>query len=152
MTASNPRTLPNPSPNKSRNSHQPVQELAQHAVEAALSKKATDIVVMDMRDVSGVADIFVICTGTSELQIKAIVEAIKERIREFADEKPWHIEGYTGLQWVLMDYVDLVVHVFNEEKRAFYDLERLWGDAPKEGVPEDAVQAQIALFQPPSEK
>ena len=151
MTASNPKTLPNHPPNKSRNAHQPVQELAQHAVEAALSKKAFDIVVMDMRNVSGVADLFVICSGSSELQIKAIVEAIKGRIREFADETPWHVEGYSSLQWVLMDYVDLVVHVFNEEKRAFYDLERLWGDAPKEGIDEDAVRATISLLQPGEE-
>ena len=148
MAASNPRTLSNHPAKKSRKTHRPVQELAQLAVEAALSKKAFDIVVMDMRKVSGIADLFVLCSGSSELQIKAVVEAVKERVKEFADERPWHVEGYAGLQWVLMDYVDLVVHVFNEEKRAFYDLERLWGDAPKERIAEDALLESISLLQP----
>ena len=148
MTASNPKTLSNHPVKKTRKNHLPVHELAQHAVEAALSKKAFDIVVMDMRKVSGIADLFVLCTGSSELQIKAIVEAIRERIREYANERPWHVEGYEGLQWVLIDYVDLVIHVFNEEKRAYYDLERLWGDAPREGVPDDAVLDTISLLQP----
>lgn len=146
MTASNPKTIANHPTTKSRKTHQPVQELAQHAVEAALSKKASDIVIMDMRKVSGVADLFVLCTGSSDLQIKATVEAIKERILEHAGERPWHIEGYEGLQWVLMDYVDLVVHVFSQEKRTFYDLERLWGDAPRESVPEDVVLSTLALL------
>ena len=148
MTTPNPQTFSNQPETKSRESQLPAQELAQHAVEAALSKKATDIVIMDMRKVSGVADLFVICTGTSELQIKAIVEAIKDRIKEFADEKPWHLEGLESLQWVLLDYVDLVVHVFNEEKRQYYDLERLWGDAPKEGVSEEDVLTAISLLNP----
>ena len=126
----------------------PVYELAQHAIEAAFEKKAVDIVVMDMRNVSGVADIFILCTGTSDLQIKAIYQSIKARIREFGDELPWHIEGTDSLQWVLMDYVNLVVHIFSEEKRAFYDLERLWGDAPKEAVSEEDLIASISILKP----
>ena len=132
---------------KSRTTHLPVNELAQIAVEAALSKKAYDIVIMDMRAVSGVADIFVLCTGSSDLQIKAIVEGVRMQIKEDAQELPWHTEGTNNMQWVLLDYVDLVVHVFNEEKRAYYDLERLWGDAPKEEVSEDSVVASIAMLQ-----
>ena len=126
----------------------PVYELAQHAIEAAFSKKAMDIVVMDMREVSGIADIFVLCTGTSDLQIKAIYQAIRARIREYGDELPWHMEGTESLQWVLLDYVNLVVHIFSEEKRGFYDLERLWGDAPKEAVSEEDLIESIAILKP----
>ena len=132
----------------SSTSHLPVHELAQHAIEAAFSKKANDVVVMDMRSVSGVADIFILCTGTSDLQIKAIYQSIRERIRDFGDELPWHTEGTDSLQWVLMDYVNLVVHIFSEEKRAFYDLERLWGDAPKEAVSEEALLESISILKP----
>lgn len=133
---------------KEKTNHLPVQKLAQLAVEAAQSKKASNIVVMDMRSVSGVADFFVICTGTSDLQVKAILEAVRMHIREHADERPWHTEGHESLQWVLIDYVDLVVHVFSEEKRDFYDLERLWGDAPKAEISEDAVLEAISILNP----
>ncbi|MFK7846812.1 MAG: ribosome silencing factor [Rhodothermales bacterium] len=146
MTA-NQKVLPTDTPLKSRANYLPVNELAQFAVEAILSKKGTDIVVMDMRAVSGVADIFIICSGSSELQIKAIAEAVRMEIKENASELPWHSEGLTTLQWVLLDYVDLVVHIFNEEKRTFYDLERLWGDAPKEDVAEDTIVESIAILQ-----
>ena len=132
----------------SSTSQLPVHELAQHAIEAAFSKKAIDVVVMDMRSVSGVSDIFVLCTGTSDLQIKAIYQAIRQRIREYGDELPWHVEGTDSLQWVLMDYVNLVVHIFSEEKRAFYDLERLWGDAPKENVSEEALLESLSILKP----
>ena len=128
--------------------HLPVHELAHHAIEAAFEKKASDIVVMDMRSVSGVADIFVLCTGTSDLQVKAIHQSIRARIREFGDELPWHTEGTDSLQWVLMDYVNLVVHIFSEEKRAFYDLERLWGDAPKESVSEEDLIESLSILKP----
>ena len=126
---------------KKRKTAAPARILAIHAIEAALEKKATDIVVLDMQAVSGVADYFVICTGESELQVKAIFEAVKDRIEEQCHERPWHHEGTDHRQWVLVDYVDLVVHIFSPEKRAFYDLERLWGDAPLERVPEEASSA-----------
>lgn len=132
---------------KKRTTRNPVHLLAAHAVDAALDKKAREVVVMDVRGVSGVADCFVVCTGESDIQIKAIAEAVKERIREAYGERPWHTEGYDNLQWVLLDYVDLVVHVFSEEKRSFYSLERLWGDAPIEHVPDDASAADVKLLQ-----
>ena len=108
--------------------------LVAHAVEAMLDKKARDITVMDMRDVAGFVDYFVIGTGDSELQVKAVAEEIRARVRTQCDEKPWHMEGAGAWQWVLLDYVDVVAHVFSPEKRAFYDLERLWGDAPRKHV------------------
>ena len=133
---------------KKRKTQTPARVLALHAVEAALDKKATDIVVLDMRAVSGVADYFVICNGESDLQVKAIYEAVEDRLRAECDERPWHREGQEHRQWVLLDYVDLVVHVFLAEKRAVYDLERLWGDAPIEHVPDDTGSSdEVALLQ-----
>ena len=142
---------PSRTKDKKRRSLTPVRMLARHAVDAVLSKKALDIVVLDMRAVSGVADYFVICTGESDLQVKAIHEAVEDTIREQCEERPWHREGQEHRQWVLLDYVDLVVHVFNPEKRAYYDLERLWGDAPREEVTEDVSSADdVELLQEPA--
>ena len=131
---------------KQRATRNPVTLLASHAVDAVLEKKARDIVLMDMRQVSGVADIFILCTGDSDLQIRAIVEGVRERIRENCDERPWHVEGTEHYQWVLLDYVDLVVHVFTPEKRGYYDLERLWGDAPTEEIEETSSSEEIAML------
>lgn len=128
--------------NRNRNSP---QTLAREALRAAIEKKATDLVVIDIRDVSSVADFFVVCTGDSPRQIKAIADGIREDIRENCDEKPWHTEGYNGLEWILLDYVDVVVHVFNEDKRTFYDLERLWGDVNMAQIEDENVD--IALLQ-----
>ncbi len=101
---------------------------------------------MDMRDVSGVSDYFVICTGDSDIQIKAIADAIRERIKSECQELPWHTEGTGHHQWVLLDYVDVVAHLFDNERRGFYDLERLWGDAPRERVPEDGSSVDVKLL------
>ncbi|MFQ5571979.1 MAG: ribosome silencing factor [Rhodothermales bacterium] len=133
---------------KKRTTPTPARVLAAHAVEAALDKKAVDLVVLDMHEVSGVADYFVVCTGDSDLKLKAICDAVEDRIKDTCNERPWHREGYEHRQWILLDYVDVVVHLFSPEKRAFYDLERLWGDAPIEHVPEDATSAtDVALLQ-----
>jgi ribosome-associated protein len=121
--------------------------LAIEAVDAVLDKKAHDVAVMDMHGVSGVADYFVVCTGDSDLQIRAIADRVEERLREQYGERPWHREGYEHLQWVLLDYVDLVVHVFTAERRAFYGLERLWGDAPVEQVPDESSGGAVRLLQ-----
>lgn len=148
MPVSAPRPpLPVRTEEKKRASATPVQQLVAEAVEAVLSKKGHDITLMDMRGVSGVADFFLLCTADAELQTRAIVDAVQERLRERCGERPWHIEGYEHLQWVLLDYVDLVVHVFMPERRTFYNLERLWGDAPREQIPDDATPARIRLLQ-----
>ena len=143
-----PKFVPARTKAKKRKTPTPARVLAAEAIEAAIDKKALDIVVLDMRQVSGVADYFVICTGESDIQVKAIYEAIEMRIKEAYHERPWHHEGTDHRQWVLIDYVDLVIHIFSPEKRAFYDLERLWGDAPMERVPEEASSAaDIHLLQ-----
>jgi len=102
-----------------------------HSVAAAQDKKAEDVVVLDLRGLSDVTDYFVICHGSSERQVHAIVDSIQERLVRELDLKPKHVEGLRSANWVLMDYIDFVVHVFLEERRQFYRLERLWGDARK---------------------
>lgn len=106
----------------------PSRELLQLAADAARSKKAEDVVGLDLSTLQGVADYFLICSAQSEPQVKAIAEAVEERLRE-AGERVWHIEGREGRRWVLLDYVDIVVHVFHAKTREYYLLERLWGDA-----------------------
>lgn len=145
------RERPAPQKPRRRTTRNPVRQLAAEAVEAMLDKKALDITVMDMRKVSGVADYFVVGTGESDLQIKAIADAVTERIRENFQERPWHTEGYEGRQWVLLDYVDLVVHVFSNDKRLFYSLERLWGDAPRESVSSNGSASDVSLLQEPGD-
>lgn len=104
--------------------------LLRAAAAAAAAKKARDPVAFDLRTLAGVADYFLICSGASEVQVMAIAEAVEERLHEHG-ASPWHVEGLTGRRWVLLDYVELVVHVFHEKTREYYLLERLWGDARK---------------------
>ena len=104
------------------------RSLLARAAHAAAAKKAHDPVALDLRELDGVCDYFFICSASSEVQVKAIAEAIEERLRE-AGAKPWHVEGLGGRRWVLLDYVELVVHVFHENTREYYLLDRLWGDA-----------------------
>ena len=117
-------------------------EIAKNAAEIALSKKASDVVLMDLRKVSSMADYFLICTGDVDLHVKAIVDEIKGRLRD-QRIKPWHVEGYQNLNWVLMDYVDVVVHVFRPEMRDFYNLEKLWGDAPMQSFADSEAQPAV---------
>ena len=142
---SNTQQQPTSRPKK-RSTPAPARALARQAVDAVLDKKATDVVVMDMREVSGVADYFVLCTAESDRQVKAVADAVQDEIREAHRERPWHREGLDHLQWVLLDYVDVVVHIFDAERRQFYDLERLWGDAPREEVPNDGAADQVDLL------
>ncbi len=130
---------------RKRSTATPARNLARLVVEAMLSKKAVDVVVIDVRKVSGVTDYYVICTGESDMQVRAITDAVQEQVKEQTGERVWKREGTDRLQWVVLDYVDVVVHVFDKERRAFYDLERLWGDAPSEEVGEDSER--IALLE-----
>jgi len=113
--------------------------LAKKAAQLALEKKAEDIVIMDVRKLTSVTDFFVICSAESSVQLKAIVDHIVEEL-EKKGVKAWHIEGYTNLSWVLIDYVDVVVHAFLKPAREFYGLERFWGDAKFEYITEDSVK------------
>lgn len=104
------------------------QEMVRVAVEAARNKKAKDIVALDIRDVSVFADYFVICSGNSTTQVKAIADEIEEKMDQ-AGYLLDHVEGYREERWILLDYKDVVIHVFHAHERDFYNLERLWRDA-----------------------
>jgi ribosome-associated protein len=103
---------------------------ARVAAEAALSKKAENVVILDVRGLTTYADYFVIATGTSDRQVSAIADAIDEEMKK-AGHDPIGVEGYTKGHWVLLDFGDVVAHVFYEEARMFYDIEGLWADARK---------------------
>ena len=97
-------------------------------VEILQSKKGLDILLMDLRSSTDTTDFFVLCSGTSDMHVKTLVDEVTEKLAE-EGHPSWHVEGYGSRRWVLIDYVDLVVHVFRREAREFYALERLWGDA-----------------------
>jgi ribosome-associated protein len=100
------------------------------AVKAADDKKAHDLVILDISKIASFASYFLICTGDSSRQMQAIADEIEKQLK-VADIRPSHVEGYQNSEWILMDYMDLVVHIFSKNARAFYDLERLWRDAKK---------------------
>jgi len=92
--------------------------------------KGNDIILLDLRKIENtVCDYFIICNGTSNTQVSAIVGSIQKTVSKAIKDKPWHIEGLDNAEWVLMDYVNVVVHVFQKHIREFYDIEGLWGDA-----------------------
>ena len=104
------------------------EERANRAAELALTKKAENVITMELRGLTSTCDFFVIATGTSDVQVKAIADAIGDGLTEVG-EKPWHVEGYEGKRWILLDYVDVVVHALKPGVRDYYQLERLWADA-----------------------
>jgi ribosome-associated protein len=99
------------------------------AAESALERKAEDVVALDLRGVSSATDFFLLATGHSDIQVRAIAEHIMESLAA-QGVKPLHVEGLDRARWVLLDFVDCVIHVFHPQAREFYQLERLWGDAP----------------------
>jgi ribosome-associated protein len=107
------------------------REIALLAAEAASDKKAEDIVALDVSELLVVTEYFVICTGRTNIQVRAIADGVEERLRVEGGVKPIGREGADEAKWVLLDFGDVVVHVFQPEERDFYRLERLWGDAPR---------------------
>jgi ribosome-associated protein len=106
------------------------EELAQAIVEYAEDRKAVEIVQLDLRGMIGYTDYFVICSGRTERQTKAIHDAIYEGLKSAHGRLPERVEGLPGARWILMDYLDVVVHVFVPDTREYYRLEQLWGEAP----------------------
>jgi len=104
------------------------------AVYAALDRKALNLNLLNLKGISSFTDFFLICTGTSSRHMHAISEAILERLEE-RGVKVGHIEGYNDSEWILLDYLDFVVHIFSEKAREFYELERLWKNASREPIP-----------------
>lgn len=103
-------------------------ELAKFVAELILQKKGEDIKILNLKNITTVSDYFVICSATSDVQVKAIADFIITETKKL-NHKPWHSEGFTNLSWILIDFVDVVVHIFLEGSRRFYNLEGLWGDA-----------------------
>jgi ribosome-associated protein len=121
-------------------------------VKSALEKKAYDLVLMEVRELSSIADYFIICSGRSDRQVQSIAQGIEENLHR-AGESPLSIEGMNRGHWVLMDFTDVVIHIFYQPVREFYDLDGLWGHAPRLELPEPystmAGQFQTAADQLP---
>lgn len=100
------------------------------AAQAALDKKAERLAILDLTEMGSITDYFLVCQGRSERQVQAISDEIEIRLKSQAC-RPGHVEGYKAGEWILLDYLDFVVHIFTEERRRFYDLEKLWSDAPR---------------------
>lgn len=107
----------------------PEESLARLCADGALDKKAEDVVILDMRGISSFTDFFVVVSGTSEPQLKAIASSIRGKVRDAMDLRPLAEDGFPGSQWVIIDYGSVIVHIFHTEKRDLYALETLWGDA-----------------------
>jgi ribosome-associated protein len=106
------------------------EKLSKAIVKGMQEKKASDIVVMDLREVkNAVADFFVICSGNSDKQLEAISDSVDEEVYKALKEKPWHSEGKNNKEWMILDYISVVTHIFRRDRRQFYSLEKLWGDA-----------------------
>jgi len=107
--------------------------LADSIAQLALSKKAERILEIDVHELTSITDYFVICSADTDIQVKAICDAI----RKGTDHKPYRLEGYQHLNWVLLDYIDVVVHIFRTRERNYYNIENLWSDAPTKEITDD---------------
>ncbi|MCH8546877.1 MAG: ribosome silencing factor [Cryomorphaceae bacterium] len=109
--------------------------LHRECIEGILDAKGLNVVTLDLSEIdNAVCDHFIICEGTSNTHVSSIADTIEKRVREEIEERPWHVEGKEQSEWVLMDYVGVVVHIFQRETRTFYDLESLWSDAKIERI------------------
>ena len=111
------------------------------AAELSVERKAQDVVVLDLRGISSATDFFVLASGSSDVQVRSIAEFVRDESSK-GGSRPDHIEGLRGGTWVLLDYIDMVVHVFHRQAREFYQLETLWGDAPRVEFGEDGSVAE----------
>jgi ribosome-associated protein len=107
-------------------------------VNASLEKKAKELVILNVSAISAFADYFILCSGTSDRQVRAIADAIQENLKK-AGMLPLGVEGEAGSKWILLDYDDVIIHVFLDSVRSFYDLERLWSETPRMAVPDETA-------------
>lgn len=115
-------------------------ELIKLAIKGIQEKKGHDIVRIDLSEVSGaVTNDYIICHGTSNTQVEAIADSVEKEIKEQLGELPWHKEGKDNAEWILLDYVTTIVHIFHKEKREFYNIEGLWADAEHEYISEEII-------------
>lgn len=117
----------------------PNRKLALQVAQLALEKKASNVKLIDVRAVTAITDYFIIASGSSDTQVKAIADHVIAEMRKH-DLAPWKTEGWEAKQWIIIDFVDLVFHVFHESAREFYNLERLWADAPTEAIQDAALK------------
>ncbi|MYA69647.1 ribosome silencing factor [Candidatus Poribacteria bacterium] len=115
------------------------------AASAAISRRAQDGVILDLRELDGFTDFFAIFSGVSDIQVEGISQAVLEELESNWAQKPWHQEGARKADWILLDYVDFVVHVFLSERRAYYNLERLWAEAGRIELPELTMPAHVEV-------
>jgi len=118
-------------------------DIVKAAASAAISRRAQDGVILDLRELDGFTDFFVIFSGVSDIQVEGISQAVLEELESNWSQKPWHQEGARKADWILLDYVDFVVHVFLSERRAYYNLERLWAEAERIELPELTMPAHV---------
>ena len=118
------------------------KELSQKLAQLAWEKKGDNILILDVRKLTDMTDYFVLVSAESELHVKALTDHLQDNLAK-KKQKAWHREGYQNLNWVLLDYIDVVVHIFREPTRQFYELEKLWGDAGITRVEEDAANRMV---------
>jgi len=118
------------------------RDLADKITGFIFNKKGYDVRILDLRELTSIADYFVICSADSDTQVKAIADEVDKSLRD-EGIKSWHKEGYRALYWVLLDYVDVVVHVFKKDAREYYKLEKLWGDAPMVDVEDPVLKSSL---------
>lgn len=115
---------------RKKNGTVPSSEIKDLVVKGMMEKKARKVSVLDLREIkNAIADYFIICSGTSDTQIEAIADSLEEEVFKSSGEHPWQKEGKQFKEWILVDYVDVVAHVFSQSKRDYYAIEELWGDA-----------------------
>ncbi len=120
-------------------------DMVKAAASAAISRRAQDGVILDLRELDGFTDFFAIFSGVSDIQVEGISQAVLEELESNWSQKPWHQEGARKADWILLDYVDFVVHVFLSERRAYYNLERLWAEAGRIELPELTMPPHVEV-------
>ncbi len=113
------------------------KNLVEIIIEGLQKRKAQDIVVLDVSELTTLTDYFVICSGNSDTQIKAIADSVEEELLETTKEKAWKKEGLQARSWIILDYINTVVHIMSKEKREFYNIERMWNDAKITYIPNE---------------
>ncbi len=117
-------------------SENPTLAMVKAAADAAIGRRAQNGVILDLRELDSFTDYFVIFSGISDIQVEGISEAVQDELKQNWEQRPWHREGPRKADWILLDYVDFVVHIFLEERRAYYNLERLWAEAVRIEMPQ----------------
>ncbi len=122
-------------------------DMVKAAASAAIGRRAQDGIILDLRELDGFTDFFAIFSGTSDIQVEGISQAVLEELENNWAQKPWHQEGERKADWILLDYVDFVVHIFLSERRAYYNLERLWAEAEQIELPELTMPAHVEALE-----